>query len=141
MSVTCSCDSRCPSIKAVLEFKQVLLVSIIYLSVNLPTPRDTENPKLGRGRANNVLRHSLEMVVKEEQDLDEAKEKGGDCSKLQAALEKTVRPVLPRRVSPKLLQQRMAPPSPTTCALRKRTGKSFFTVRIWSQIEALARMS
>lgn len=79
-------------------------------SVSRPTQRDIDNPKLGRGRANNVLRYSLGMPLKEEEDLGNAKKQGGDTAKLQAALDKTVRAVLPRRLTREGLQERMDPP-------------------------------
>lgn len=79
-------------------------------SVSRPTQRDIDNPKLGRGRANNVLRYSLGMPLKEKEDLDNAKKQGGDIAKLQAALDKTVRAVLPRHLTREGLQERMDPP-------------------------------
>jgi len=79
-------------------------------SVSRPTQRDIDNLKLGRGRANNVLRYSLGMPLKEEEDLDNAKKQGGDIAKLQAALDKTVKAVLPRRLTRERLQERMDPP-------------------------------
>ena len=78
-------------------------------SVSRPTQRDWDDPKLGRGRANNMLRYLLEMPLKEEQDLQEVAAKGADVAKAKAALEKTVKPVLPKKFSREVLRDRMDP--------------------------------
>lgn len=85
---------------------------LVYLpSVSRPAPRDLADPEMGKGRANNVLRHILGMPLKEEQDVQEIAAKGGDVSKAKAALEKTVRPVLPARYPLKDLGPRLDPAS------------------------------
>lgn len=78
-------------------------------SLSRPTPRDLSDPKIGKGRATNLLRYILEMPLKEEQDLQEAAARGEDAAKARAALEKTVRPVLPEHLSRQALQQRINP--------------------------------
>jgi ferredoxin-NADP reductase len=81
----------------------------IYIpSVSRPTPRDLNDPKMGKGRANNLLRYILEMPLREEQDLQEAVSKE-HVSRAKAALERTVRPVLPQHVSRKMLLERFDP--------------------------------
>src|SRR5437867_5059267 len=57
-------------------------------SVSRPTPRDVADPTLGRGRANNVLRHIFGMPLKEEQTLKELLAAGKDTSRAQSALER-----------------------------------------------------
>lgn len=102
-----------------LDYREELLaieaarkLDFVYVpSVSRPTPRDLSDAKLGKGRANNLLRHLFEMPLKEEQDLQEAAAKGKDVSKARAVLEKTVRPLLPQHYSRKELQQRMDPAS------------------------------
>jgi ferredoxin-NADP reductase len=85
-------------------------LDFVYLpSVSRPTARDLDNRKLGKGRANNLLRAIFAMPLKEEGDLEAAREKGGDVGKAQAALEKTVRPVLPAGISADRLRDRMDP--------------------------------
>ncbi|MCZ6623591.1 MAG: hypothetical protein O7B35_05085 [Deltaproteobacteria bacterium] len=79
-------------------------------SVSRPTQRDLDDPKMGKGRANNLLRHILGMPLKEEQDLQEASSKGKDPAKAKATLEKTIKPVLPAQHSQEKLQRRMDPP-------------------------------
>lgn len=101
-----------------LDYYQELLaieaarkIDLVYLpSVSRPTPRDNEDPKLGKARGNNLLRYLLEMPLKEEQDLEEVKAKGGDVAKAKAALDKTVKPVLPAHLKRGNLQKRMDPP-------------------------------
>ncbi|MBI2359444.1 MAG: hypothetical protein HYV04_11195 [Deltaproteobacteria bacterium] len=78
-------------------------------SVSRPTPRDMENPTMGKARANNLLRHMLGMPLKEEQDLQEAATDGRDNTKLKAALDKTVRPVVPAQHPLQELRDRMQP--------------------------------
>ena len=78
-------------------------------TVSRPKQRDLDDPRMGKGRANNVLRHMLGMPLKEEQDIQEAAAKGADTSKAKAALDKTVRPVLPVQWSLKAVQDRMDP--------------------------------
>jgi ferredoxin-NADP reductase len=80
-------------------------------TVSRPTQRDVSDPKLGQGRANNVLRYLLEMPIKEEQDLQEIAAKGGDTAKAKAALEKTVKPTLPKKFSREALRGRFDPAS------------------------------
>jgi ferredoxin-NADP reductase len=60
----------------------------VYIpTVSRPTSRDLENPGLGRGRANNLLRHLLGMPPKEQQGL--------------------VAPVLPRHIAADDVRQRL----------------------------------
>jgi ferredoxin-NADP reductase len=84
----------------------------VYIaSVSRPTQQDVEDPSLGRGRANNVLRYALEMPLKERQDLDEAVARGEDPSRLAAALNKVTAPALPGHVARADLQDRLEPSS------------------------------
>ncbi len=80
----------------------------VYIpTVSRPTERDLNDPKLGRGRANNVLRHLFGLPLKEEQDIQEIEAKGGDPTKAKAALEKTIRPALPNKFTLEALAPRM----------------------------------
>jgi NAD(P)H-flavin reductase len=100
-----------------LDYYQELLAieaaqrfDFVYVpSVSRPTQRDSDDPKLGRGRANNMLRYLLEMPLKEEQDLQEIAAKGGDAARAKAILEKTVKPALPKHLSREALRERMDP--------------------------------
>jgi len=80
-------------------------------TVSRPTQRDLGDPKLGTGRANNVLRYLLGLPIKEEQDVQEIAAKGGDTAKAKAALEKTVKPALPKKFSREALRDRFDPSS------------------------------
>ena len=82
----------------------------VYIpSVSRPASSDLDNPRMGKGRANNLLREIFEMPLKEEQTLQEAAGRAEDTSKARAALEKTVRPILPQHLSRKALQERFNP--------------------------------
>ena len=93
-----------------LDIEAAQRFDFVYVpSVSRPTQRDWDDPKLGRGRANNMLRYLLEMPLKEEQDLQEITAKGGDVSKAKAVLEKTVKPSLPKKFSREALRSRFDP--------------------------------
>jgi len=94
-----------------LEIEASKKFDFVYLpSVSRPNPQVLADSSLGKGRANNILRHILGMELKEEEEFRRAVEAGGDSAKAKAALEKTVKPVLPRHLSRELLLGRMDPP-------------------------------
>ncbi len=65
-------------------------IDFMYIpTVSRPTSRDLDDPGIGRGRANNVLRHLLGMPPKEQQGL--------------------VAPVLPRRIAADDVRRRLEP--------------------------------
>jgi ferredoxin-NADP reductase len=78
-------------------------------SVSRPTPHDLQNPGIGKGRANNLLRAAFSMPTKEEQALQEAKSSGKDPATAEKAFQKLITPVLPQQHSPASLMQRMNP--------------------------------
>jgi len=82
----------------------------VYIpSVSRPASGDLDDPKMGKGRANNLLREIFEMPLKEEQALQEVAQRGDNTSIAKAALGKTVRPILPSHLSRKALQERFNP--------------------------------
>lgn len=82
----------------------------LYLpSVSRPSPVDLEDPRLGRGRANNLLRHLFDMPLKEQEELEEAASNGKALAAARDALERMTRPVLPRHVSREELRRRLDP--------------------------------
>ncbi|MBI4264818.1 MAG: hypothetical protein HY657_10610 [Acidobacteria bacterium] len=84
----------------------------VYLpTVSRPTPRDFEDSSLGRGRANNVLRHLLGMPMKEEEELQAVLAGGGDSGQATRALERVTAPALPGHASRTELQKRLNPSS------------------------------
>lgn len=90
-----------------LDIESAGRFDFVYVpSVSRPTQRDLDDPKLGSGRANNVLRYLLELPLKEEQDVEEIAAKGGDTSKAKSSLEKTVRPALPKKLTRESLRER-----------------------------------
>jgi len=95
-----------------LEIEAAGRYDFVYLpTVSRPTARDVSDPKLGQGRANNVLRYLLDLPIKEEQDLQEIAAKGGDTAKAKATLDKTVKPALPKKFSREALRGRFDPAS------------------------------
>jgi len=94
------------------EIEKAGRFDFVYVpSVSRPTPRDLEDPTMGKGRANNLLRHMLGMPLKEEQDVEEAEARGEDAAKAKSGLSKTVRPVLPSQHELRELRDRMDPAS------------------------------
>ena len=75
-------------------------------SVSRPTAGDLANSKVGKGRANNLLRHVLGMPLKEEEELQAAIDREEDLSRTKAALERTVKPVLPQFAPRESLRER-----------------------------------
>jgi ferredoxin-NADP reductase len=63
--------------------------------------------EVGRGRANNVLRLVLGMPLKEQADLDAIEATGGDLAAAEAALARTMLPMLPADVSREKILARM----------------------------------
>ena len=80
-------------------------------SVSRPTKQDYEDKKIGKGRANNILRSIFDMTLKEEQELQEAAAQGKDTEEIKDFLARTVRPVLPEHLPKKALLERMDPAS------------------------------
>jgi ferredoxin-NADP reductase len=78
-------------------------------SVSRPTERDVKDPRMGQGRANNLLRHIFAMPLKEEEELEAATARGEDTSRAMATLVRTVRPVLPSHLSRADLLKRIDP--------------------------------
>jgi ferredoxin-NADP reductase len=78
-------------------------------SVSRPTIHDVNDPYMGKGRANNLLRAILEMPMKEEQELEEAVSVSADVNASRAALERAIRPVLPAQHSVQELRSRLNP--------------------------------
>lgn len=92
------------------------VLDFVYVpSLSRPTRRDVDDRALGLGRANNLLRLTFEMPLKEEDVLQAAMANGGDVSRARAALEAAVRPRLPRHISQRELQERL--PSSRTVIL------------------------
>jgi ferredoxin-NADP reductase len=85
-------------------------LDFVYLAgVSRPTPRDRDDERLGQGRANNVLRLLYGLPLKEEEELKLTQASAGDVALAQAAVDRAVRPVLPRRVSLEDLRERLEP--------------------------------
>jgi hypothetical protein len=93
-----------------LEIEAAGKLDFVYVpTVSRPTGREVADPHLGRGRANNVLRLVIGLPTKEAEALDEAKGNATNIAQAQAALARTVHPVLPRHVSTSMLRDRLDP--------------------------------
>lgn len=83
-------------------------MDFVYVpSVSRPTPQDIKDTRLGKGRANNILRHILDLPLKEEESLAEAQQRGEGVEEARNRLEKTVKPVLPEYHSRAELKKRL----------------------------------
>jgi ferredoxin-NADP reductase len=83
-------------------------VDLLYVaSVSRPGPADAADPALAIGRANNLLRHTFGMPLKEEEDLAAAGER--DRAAARQALAATVRPRLPPQLSAAIVRERLDP--------------------------------
>jgi ferredoxin-NADP reductase len=81
-----------------LEIEASRTFDFLYLpTVSRPAERDYQDPHLGVGRANNILRHIFGMPLKEEADLELARKEGADLAVAQKVLERTTRPELPNQ--------------------------------------------
>ena len=78
-------------------------------SVSRPSARNRSDPRLGSGRANNLLRHIFGMPLKEEDDLHAVHAARGDDSRARDALARTVTPALPSQISREELLRRCDP--------------------------------
>jgi ferredoxin-NADP reductase len=96
--------------QALLAIEEAGRIDFAYVaSVSRPTARDRQDPRLGQGRANNVLRHLLGFPLREEEELAEAEAQGGDAAAARQALERTIRPALPAAASVEALRARLEP--------------------------------
>jgi ferredoxin-NADP reductase len=87
-------------------------LDFVYVpTVSRPSKQDHENAGVGKGRANNLLRHVFDMPLKEEDDLKQLSAQGLDTARTKALLERTIHPVLPQHVAREQLPQRMNPQS------------------------------
>ena len=93
-----------------LDIEAAQRFDFVYVaSVSRPTERDLQDPRMGRGRANNLLRHIFGMTVKEEQEVEAAIAGGEDPERARAALARTVAPALPGHLSRSDLLKRLDP--------------------------------
>ena len=93
-----------------LDIEAAQRFDFVYLpTVSRPSARDNDDPGLGRGRANNVLRHLVGMPLKEEETLQSILAGGGDPTRAKAALARVTAPALPKRYSQAELRKRLAP--------------------------------
>jgi ferredoxin-NADP reductase len=79
-------------------------------SVSRPTEADRADSRLGRGRANNLLRYVFGMPLREELDLQQARTMGEDAAaKSRSALDRVTAPALPEHIRRDALLERLDP--------------------------------
>lgn len=85
-------------------------LDFIYVPTISRPARDGRDPlTVGKGRANNLLRHIFGMPTKEEEELQRVRARGGDTAHAEAMLARLVRPVLPHHISPDSIRGRVQP--------------------------------
>ncbi len=96
--------------KELLDIEAAQKFDFLYVpSVSRPAKEDLENVTIGKGRGNNLLRSVFGMPLKEEQELRILGAQKQDITHAKAALERAVRPVLPKHISKDRLLARMSP--------------------------------
>ena len=78
-------------------------------TVSRPSKDGSDHLTVGKGRANNILRHIFKMPRKEEEDLQRLTAEGAESSRAKVLLERAVRPALPHHISRESLRSRMNP--------------------------------
>ncbi len=96
--------------RELLAIEQEQLIDFFYVpSVSRPTEADHADERLGKGRANNLLRSILGMPLKEEDMLRLAIALGSGVQEERERLAKTSKPILPKHRPRELLMERMDP--------------------------------
>jgi ferredoxin-NADP reductase len=85
-------------------------LDFVYVPTISRPSKDGQDPlTVGKGRANNVLRHIVGMSCREEEDLQRERTSGADTSHAERLLHRLVRPVLPHHISRESIRERMQP--------------------------------
>jgi ferredoxin-NADP reductase len=85
-------------------------LDFVYVpTISRPSKNGQDPLTVGKGRANNVLRHVLNMPCKEEEDLQRERASGANTSHAEASLGRLVRPVLPHHISSESIRERIRP--------------------------------
>ena len=93
-----------------LEIERAHALDFVYLpTVSRPTDRDRAAGLVGVGRGNNVLRSVLGLPAAEEAALAAARAAGSGIDQAEHALERSVRPRLPRHLTLETVRSRMPP--------------------------------
>lgn len=86
------------------------MLDFLYVpTISRPSKEGQDPLTVGKGRANNVLRHIVGMPTREEEDVEQNRAGGVDVSQGKALLDRVVRPVLPHHISLEFVRQRIQP--------------------------------
>lgn len=91
------------------EIERQANMDFLYLPAVSRPDAANQNEWLGAGRANNILRMIFGLPLKEEEELQLAMSEGQDETFAAAAVERAVRPELPRRIDTAELRRRLNP--------------------------------
>lgn len=84
-------------------------LDLVYVgSVSRPVSSGAD-PRIGAGRATNLLRHVFDLPLKEDEDVAAARRGEGDAGSAEKALARAVRPRLPDHVDHRGLRDRLDP--------------------------------
>jgi ferredoxin-NADP reductase len=84
------------------------LLDFVYIPcVTRPSVGDFDDLEIGLGRGNNLLRSMFGMLLKEEEELEEAKRNGNEIAGFEAILPRVVFPRLPGKISKEEILSRM----------------------------------
>jgi ferredoxin-NADP reductase len=78
-------------------------------TISRPSKDGHDYLTVGKGRANNVLRHIVGMSTKEEEDFARERANGTETSRAKALLDRVVSPVLPHHISRESARERIQP--------------------------------
>jgi ferredoxin-NADP reductase len=80
-------------------------------TISRPNPGDDDDPHIGRGRANNVLRYAYGLPLREDEELHEAGQDAAAVAQAQQHLSTVIRPILPSHATKEDLRKRLDPSS------------------------------
>ena len=93
-----------------LDIEAARRFDFVYVpSVSRPAERDLQDPRMGRGRANNLLRHIFSMPLKEEEEVATVIANGADPTRAKATLARVIAPAPPGHMTRHALMERFEP--------------------------------
>lgn len=91
-----------------LEIEASRAFDFVYVpAVSRPSKEDLQDPRIGKGRANNLLRAVFDLPLREGELLHQSTSRSNGIDHARKILDRTVRPILPNHVSKNDLLDRM----------------------------------